>query len=190
MAAKFFVTGLPRSRTAWVANYLSHAGAFCYHDGLANCSSLNEFDAKLARHPVCGDSDSGLAMFQVELRSRHPEAQWVILRRPLPEVVESLCEMDPYYGFLPIGRKEAWEIVMRLNAPLVALAKLPGVLEIDSEALSTPQGAQLLWHHCLGSDTPWGEDRWRMLRDMNVTIRSSEIAISLEAATRLLVEAA
>lgn len=56
----FLIVGLPRSRTAWLANYFTYGGIHCYHD------LLLEVDAtKLLKNiaPYNGVADSALCLF-------------------------------------------------------------------------------------------------------------------------------
>ena len=185
MAAKFFVTGLPRSRTAWCANFLTAGDAFCWHDGLANCRSLDQFGTRMDVAAVCGDSDSGLVFFYDELRARYPEAQWAIVRRAPEEVVKSLLAMEPYAGVPAITEADARAMVANATARLDAIASDARVLSLAVGDLSTREGARALWWHCLLDSTPWNSARWQQLRDMNVTVRSGDIALSLAMASQL-----
>jgi hypothetical protein len=60
----FLILGLPRSRTAWLANFLTYDGLFCYHEGTNGCRSLEEYKNKLT--PGRGDSNTGLGLFDVK----------------------------------------------------------------------------------------------------------------------------
>ena len=42
----FFVLGLPRSRTAWLANFLTYDGYFCFHEGIDGCRSIDDYKKK------------------------------------------------------------------------------------------------------------------------------------------------
>jgi hypothetical protein len=61
----FLILGLPRSRTAWLANFLTHDGLFCYHEGSNGCRSLDEYKLKLAFDNT-GDANTGLVMFDIK----------------------------------------------------------------------------------------------------------------------------
>ena len=52
--SNFFVVGLPRSRTAWLANFLTYEDKFCFHEGINGCSTLKEYKNKLGNNK--GDS--------------------------------------------------------------------------------------------------------------------------------------
>lgn len=190
MAGKFFITGLPRSRTAWCANFMTAGDAFCYHDGLANCRTLDDFARKMDAHPVSGDSDSGLVFFVDELRDRYPDAQWAVLRRDPAEVVRSLVSMPPYQNLPRIEEDAAEAMVAAATVKLDKLAAEPGVLSVRVEELSTREGARALWWHCLRDRVPWETARWEMLRDLRVTVASERVNVSVTAAAALFGRAA
>ena len=62
--SNFLILGLPRSRTAWLANFMTSDGIQCSHEGLNGCKSLDEYKAKFK--PNSGDSNTGLASFNFE----------------------------------------------------------------------------------------------------------------------------
>lgn len=88
----FIISGLPRSRSAWLSNFLTAQGALCIHEGIARFESPKEA-AKwykiLAETQPIGISDSGAVLFQQALQKEIPDARWVIIRRPLAECQES-----------------------------------------------------------------------------------------------------
>jgi len=60
----FIIMGLPRSRTAWLSNFLSYDGLFCYHEGLNGCKTLKDYFLKLGKN--IGDANTGLYQFNFE----------------------------------------------------------------------------------------------------------------------------
>ena len=49
------IVGLPRHRTAWLANFFTHEGLFCYHEGIDNCYTQLEYKTKIGHQ---GDSNT------------------------------------------------------------------------------------------------------------------------------------
>jgi hypothetical protein len=76
----FFVTGLPRSRTAWFSEYLPN----CLHEGMVGCYTHEDYLGKL----VNGDSSSLLVFFP--LRRYFPDSPLVIVERDVDDIIESL----------------------------------------------------------------------------------------------------
>jgi len=64
MSNNFLVLGLPRSRTAWLSNFLTYGDVTCTHEGLNGCTTLKEYKAKF--RSGSGDSNTGLAFFEFE----------------------------------------------------------------------------------------------------------------------------
>ena len=90
MQAPFFITGLPRSRTAWFASYFDRIdGVTCHHELLARVRSKQEFyDAMEAGRHV-GNSDCGL--YLSDAQDRWPDARVLVVLRPAKDVVASLA---------------------------------------------------------------------------------------------------
>jgi hypothetical protein len=57
MGGKFFITGLPRSRTAWFSAFMTASGFPCLHEGINNCRTLEEYKYKVSE---ISDSNTGL----------------------------------------------------------------------------------------------------------------------------------
>jgi len=60
----FLVLGLPRSRTAWLANFLTYSDITCSHEGINGCRTLTEYKKQFKDNS--GDSNTGLAYFDFE----------------------------------------------------------------------------------------------------------------------------
>lgn len=73
----FFVTGLPRSRTAWFSLYLD-----CEHEAMEGLSREEFYSLDIK-----GDSDCGLFLTDFQ---DHWDAPTVVIRRPPEAVVSSL----------------------------------------------------------------------------------------------------
>ena len=39
----FMILGLPRSRTAWLANFMTYNDFFCMHEGMRGCKTVDEY---------------------------------------------------------------------------------------------------------------------------------------------------
>ena len=64
MSSNFLILGLPRSRTAWLANFLTYGDVTCTHEGLNGCRTLLEYKRQFKDNS--GDSNTGLAIFDFE----------------------------------------------------------------------------------------------------------------------------
>jgi hypothetical protein len=79
----FFIAGLPRSRTAWLANWFTSDSSICLHDAwryVKNAKELRNLLERIAKvNPHCkyiGTSDSCNGWFIHELREEFQEARF------------------------------------------------------------------------------------------------------------------
>ena len=47
MSDNFFITGLPRSRTAWFSAFMTASGFPCGHELINNCETIEEYKEKI-----------------------------------------------------------------------------------------------------------------------------------------------
>lgn len=167
----FLVLGHPRSRTAWVANFLSlPPRSLCLHEGLSEVSAKpSRLPARLAQLAAreVGDADTGLIHHLDEVMETFPEARMVLLTggesgwhtwasaKGLPSKLRNRIDAD---------YRRAEE---RLRDR--ALYVDSGLITVDE------QEAKRLWYHCLPEEA-WNRDRWNILRDLNVQVLPSSIA--------------
>ena len=86
-----FITGLPRSGSAWLANYLSYGSCMMIHDAW-KLGTPDEIKSKIDRSSVLagGTSDPANVMYVDEIDRVFPEAKWVVVTRN-PKDVEESC---------------------------------------------------------------------------------------------------
>lgn len=106
----YLITGLPRSRTAWLANYLTVGSSFCYHEGLKDCFDIGDL-RMMKKAPYTGNSDSSAVFFIDEMKALFPNMKIVVIDRNYQDVLNSL-EKDyagPYTRYLVAATKTSKE---------------------------------------------------------------------------------
>ena len=83
----YFVTGLPRSRTAWFAEWLPN----CQHEAMEGCYTRTEYINKVGDG---GDSSCGIPFLPIH--DYFPGAPVLIVHRDLDEVIWSLEKLGLY----------------------------------------------------------------------------------------------
>lgn len=129
MIQPFLITGLPRSKTAWLANLLTWGSTFCAHDGLRPEMSRHfEFKesvaclvSKLRTGEWNGHSDAANVLAWQELEVEFPHAKWLVVKRPLNEVLDSCRKIIPSVAPAGIGalNKKLEELIYQLNPKIV-----------------------------------------------------------------------
>jgi hypothetical protein len=163
----FLITGFPRSRTAWCANFLSYGSSFCFHEPSLDTPVL-QFPRLFAQAGLeyVGASDSGAVFYIDAFMKMFPESKIVLIKREPQEVVESMARLG--FDFRAGARKFAQEIVK---------------IEKRYEVLTVPFGAlpaAEIWQHCVPGQ-PVNQMRLQMLEDFRVTVTEESASDKLKA---------
>ena len=164
----FFVLGTPRSRTAWLAAFLSAPGRPCIHEPSVHMQALDDLLAML-RAPGAAISDSGLTVRWRDIARECRDARIVVVRRPLGEVFESV-ERIGLAGprTIPMLRRLDREIEMMLG-------RLP-VLSVPYHRLADQAACEAVYEFCHGWAAPdghWAEWAPRNIQaDVAATVRA------------------
>ena len=170
----FFIAGLPRSRTAWLANFLTTDESFCYHELTADCLDLAEMPEHFRRtgRRLVGDADTSLALLYKPIKKLFPGARWAVIERPVEEVEKSLRDdlgitLDP--GLLDL-LLENLEIIKR-DALVVSFNDF------------TESTARFIWAWCLpGID--FDEARWKLLDPLLIQLNPAVFHAEFDARVR------
>jgi len=160
----FLITGLPRSRTAWLSCFLSIGVVFCYHDLTARTHGPRDFVEKVLSTPAecVGVSDSGLLLCldEVLLEFEKQGAAPIVLlvKRPIEDAkpaFEKAC------GNAPGASAVIDRVCARLEAApyqSVAFNKLDSSL-------------QLIWEFCTGGAHKFPEYHAARMLTLNVQVK-------------------
>lgn len=171
----FFITGLPRSRTAWLANLFSYENSFCFHEALRKCSEIKDIKKIFngVNKQYVGDSDSGLPFFIDEVLDLFPESKLVLVNRGVSEAIESLGKVFPDYPNIE-------KIVIKTQDAINDMVEKYKPFIIDFEDLNDMGACELLWEYCVPGIV-FEARRWEMLNLMNVEINISKYMNSFPA---------
>jgi hypothetical protein len=111
VSKQFFITGFPRSQTAWLSNLLTWGDSICYHDPVDLVGvDIGDFGLnvikkmRLSAGPI-GLSDSSTLYVWREFVKAFPDAKWVAIDRHPNSVIESLKNIIPSFD-----EEMVWEI--------------------------------------------------------------------------------
>ena len=155
----FLVLSLPRSRSAWLARFLTYEKHVCGHDELRHCRSLEDVKTWFTQ-PDIGTCETAAAPWWRLIEKVAPGARIVTVRRPVEAVVDSLMRFD---GF----DRPALERTMAYHDRKLDQieARLP-VLSVRFDDLEKEEACAAVFEHCLGS--PFDASHWRGLAQVNV----------------------
>lgn len=161
--APFLVLGLPRSRTAWIARFLSYGEWSCGHDQLRYMRSLDDVKAWLSLENS-GTCETGAAAYwRLALKFR-PDIRVVTIRRPVDDVLESLARVGLDYGMV-----ERRKVLAAMDRKLEQIeGRIPNVLSIAYQDLQGETACSQLFRFCLpyNHDPAW----WNAVAPINIQI--------------------
>ncbi len=164
-----FICSLPRSRTGWIANFLTYGPSFCFHELCGDVQKLSEYPRILGsvKTPFVSVSDSGNLFAIDRLIEMFPTCRLVVVRRNRMDVDASLRKL----GF------EISETLAILDEDLDRIEKIHAsrVLSLDFENLD----ARALWSWCVPG-THINELRLSMLETLNVQIKPTVLRENVE----------
>jgi hypothetical protein len=161
-AGKFFVTGLPRSRTAWMAAFLSTGETLCLHEPEYRLQAIEELpallDSTFYRH--FGVSSSGLGFFTKWIID-NMQARVLVIDRDIGEVEDSLKKLG-----IPIDR---FLYCRLLQERLQEIRDHPMVKWISFPSLQHRRVMQeIYWWLMPGC--AFDEDRWQQFNGFNIEV--------------------
>lgn len=123
-----FITGLPRSRTLWLAHYLCQQGVSTVHEPFAEGMALERLPELLERMQGthAGASGAELAVLYSQLKTMFPEAKWMVVRRPLRHVENSFKGLG-----IPVRRADLLKMQEAVDAVIAAEAGAAFVVDFS-----------------------------------------------------------
>lgn len=160
MSRPFFITGLPRSRTAWLSVVATNERAICYHEpGECDFPSAAFLWTQPCTIPFIGIADAGLGMHLTRILAEiRPRV--LIVDRPIMDVLESARRFS--------GKDVAPDLEERLIALHDALqVSHPFILRVDYNQLQD----ETVVRDALAWLTP-GVRPWNLPQLMHMNIQS------------------
>jgi len=153
----FVITGLPRSRTAWLANLFTTDTTICYHD--------RPFTLDLADSgKVVGFSGPQLCLQFDEIVRFYPTAPWLIVLRDQDEARKATAEFTE----IP---DEWWQSRCHLIYDLCAKWQSQTVNYVE---LDDAKAMRTVWAHLLPG-IPFDEERFNLLKNLSVQQRIPQV---------------
>lgn len=170
---RFFVTGLPRSRTAWLAKFFTTGDIYCMHEGLNLYPDMTSLgNAMSGDKRLYGNSDSALCLTDFQEVFKAPT---LIIERDRGEVLASL---DNVFGTKD-NLSTRMIVIHLIDLMISKLRDLDG-LRIPFNEIDTR--LEEIWQHCIGD----GYDPVRGNAMSMLNIQTDEIWGNPESARKVL----
>lgn len=154
--APFLVCGTPRSRTTWLARFLSYEGTVCEHEPSLRFHSRGDIATYFSR-PNIGASDSPMTFLACDAKARIPNLKVVVVERPLDEVKQSGRERGLVF--------QDW-FLARLSQEIAIVKAELDPLVVTFRDLEDRATCAAIFEYCL--DQPFVFHWWHSLRHENI----------------------
>lgn len=162
----FIIYALPRSRTAWLAEFLTYGPWTCFHERAVTMRSLKDVRAFFSQ-PHMGTVETGVSPGWPLINALVPNIRTVAIHRPVDDVVKSIKEID-VSSFATYDYEKLRRNLTHMSRCLKRISDLPGVLSVEFSGLESEATCKAIFTHCLPYhfDRPW----WDFMKDQNVQI--------------------
>jgi hypothetical protein len=191
MKQSFLITGLQRSRTAWLANFLTFRKSYCFHEPMLLVDDLTDLPQLFSESgaETVGASSAVLPFYIDKIWPLLPDPKLVIIERNLGDSFQSLLRM---LKELPEEHREAISLdaVRDVHEKnwwvLDDVKKKYDALIVPFDALTEKGACRQVWEYCVPNE-PFHEARWEMLDFFRIQVKFDEYVqrTSPEAADRL-----
>ena len=166
MSTPFIIYALPRSRTAWLSNFLTYRAWECHHEAAIFMRSMEDVKAFFSS-PKVGCAETAVVLGRELIRSVVPDIKEVVILRPVDEVIESVMKVD-LTGVASYDRFRLQKVTEHQNRALQKVAKDKNVLVINYADLNREEACAAIFEYCLPFkfDKEW----WKWLKDTNIQI--------------------
>ena len=173
----FFITGLPRSRTAWLANFFTWGQSRCVHDAIKQGVHADAIAAALQGPGprYMGDADAGLAFLAPGLNRVFPNARWLVVRRDFGGAIDSFLKFFASRPYPGVSNDRA-AVTEAFERCAVAVGELAGHVPAErrKHVEFDELDSNLVLHECwnfLTPENPWCAARARELQLLQVNVR-------------------
>ena len=159
----FFITGLPRSRTAWFSAFFTGNNSFCYHEIIRVSNDFESVIDKLTnrKEMYVGNSDSSLPIWMDKIDHILRDSPIVIIERDIEEVSNSLKTLYKEYDYTKI-------LDLTLER-LEVVKKRYNYISVDYNDLDHQTCLEDIWSYCI-PNIPFDKDKFETLRTINISI--------------------
>lgn len=186
MIHQFYITGLPRSGTAWLSRFFSVGDSYCFHEAEARAGvpapeEVADRMGKVMRacpSPYVGNSSSGLLLLEPDAFPAH--APVILVRRDPKEVSDSLARLGwPPESALPEGddarfmtrEGRAWVVTQTLMERLKRWEERPNTLEVAYANPFPEETLRRMWRHVRGAANPFPEVHYQEMIRLNIQLK-------------------
>ncbi len=168
----FVIIGLPRSMTAWLANWFTTAKSICYHEGIIHYGELDNLLRYVKFNPdICfGDSSSGIPLTcSDELIKMKDTFNIGYVYRDYSDCLKSFIKVNPDPSVIDMTK-----VMETVNKSLQNILSNVEFIKIDYDDI-LKESKFKEFHEALTPSIPFDPTRYKILKDLNITQKVAEV---------------
>jgi hypothetical protein len=164
MKHHFFITGLPRSRTSWLANFFTYNNSFCFHEATRFCSGMEDLKNLMFSHQAdnIGNADPALLYIMDDLKQIFPESRVVLVEREIHETIDSFIDFYTSFEY-----KSIQEWIEQLYEIMEKVKDRYEVMTVPHDHLNHQETCREIWEYILPGE-PFDVKRWNLLDELYI----------------------
>lgn len=170
MRPPFIIYALPRSRTAWLAKFLTYKEVTCYHEQAIFARDLSDIRTFFSKDNM-GTAETAAAQGRPLIRYISPNIKELVVFRPVNEVVESMIKAAD--GIAVYDKKKLQRNMEYGNRQLEKIASDPNVLSVNYADLPNREMCEKIFEYLL--PYPFDEKWWEFMNSKNVQANTRAI---------------
>lgn len=162
----FIIYSLPRSRSFWLSRYLSYGAWHCGHDEIRYTRSIDDVRSWFGQD-FTGTAETAAAPWWRMVQRIRPDIRTVVVRRPVPEVIDSLARLS-----LVFDRPAVMAKLRYLDRKLDQIERrVSNVMSVTFDELREEKTCGAVFERCLGIER--NPEWWATMAPLNIQINMS-----------------
>ena len=181
MNNKFIITGLPRSRTAWMSAYMCSNNVMCLHEPCNDFPSLEEMKLMVDRLPYeyAGISDSSIGIHPFFYIKNFKDCPVVFIKRDKEEVLNSFLKISG----LRIDKAE--KIINMIEHGIYEIKNAFNVFEVDYNDLDKEETMRRIFDYCTPT-IPFDKYKLKLFKNIYVSQHAAKVLSGMEIQDNIL----
>lgn len=164
MNTPFFITGLPRTRTAWLANLFCTESTVCFHEPTAKVLELVSGFPWLR----VGVSDATLTLRWPAIKEAWPNARWLYVERDPADAMRSFLRFTRDHVKLLHRHVQTFWAMHAAAAARMRKEAGEELLVVKFDELQDPVVITRAWEHLLPASIPINPVRLQVLEKLKI----------------------
>jgi len=181
MSNQFIITGLPRSRTAWLSALFCDRDVVCFHELINKFASLElmkEYIDSL-HYKYVGISDSSIGIRKNFYIDNFKYVPFLIIKRDKDEVVKSFSKVSG------LTQKQNAETINLIESGINEIKQNCDFLEVEYNDLNNEETLKLIFEYC-APEINFDRNKLSIFQNLSITQHRAKVLSEMDIETNIL----